>query len=79
MLHLMELYKEFLESEGTKLDATIDLLKYTSGLKQNFRDYRPMQMSQINGLLKTIMSWTGPKKVRQALKMMVPLKIKKAV
>ncbi|KAK6169023.1 hypothetical protein SNE40_020153 [Patella caerulea] len=42
MLHLMEQYKAGLGLAGSKLDATIDLLKSTSTLIQNFRDSRPI-------------------------------------
>lgn len=42
MLHLMELYKESLGQAGLKLSATIELLKCTNVLINNFRDKRPI-------------------------------------
>ena len=40
MLHLMELYKNYLGEKGTDLDRSIDLLKQTSILVSVFRDHR---------------------------------------
>lgn len=42
MLHLMEVYRESLGDGGSELDVTIELLKNTSVLVENFRDHRPI-------------------------------------
>jgi len=42
MLHLMEMYQQSLGKAGSKLNATVQLLKCTSTLIKKFRDQRPI-------------------------------------